>query len=144
VAIRAALLVSLALALMSCRARPVEWSELGRHRDADSAPARTTDTSILRVEPLSNQEVADLNPDDMVLVTRRIGFNDQQILDLGPELHKALLLSGAARVFYKDRVEALLRVQGEHVIISSSSRGTALYNLARHSFNEVRPSGLGR
>lgn len=138
VAIRVALLVPLAFTLAGCRAQPAEWSELGRQ----SSPDRTRNNRgrVLLIEPLSNREVADLHPDDVVRITRRIGFTDQQILDLGMDLYEALLLSGAARVMYKGKVEALLRVQGDHVLIYSGSRGSHVYNLTYGQFR-IGPSG---
>lgn len=147
VALRAVLLVPLALELMGCRARPAEWPELGSDRSGAAprsgrtAPRRD---NALRIEPLSSQEVADLSPDDIVLVARRIGFTDQQILDLGPDLHNALLLSGAARVVYKQQVEALLRVQGDYLLIYSNSRGYHMYNLSSRGFNVIGPPRSSR
>ncbi len=140
VAIRATLVIPLAWVLTGCRARPVEWPELGQEKSS----VRARGTSALRIEPVSSREVADLTPDDMVQITRRIGFTDQQILDLGPNLRSALLLSGAARVIYKDKVEAVLRIQGEYVLIYSSSRGSHMYNLARGGFGVIGPAGSSR
>lgn len=127
--------------LVGCRAQPVEWQELGA--GADGAATPRSRRTALRIEPLSSQEVADLTPDDVVRISKRIGFTDQQILDLGPDLYNALLLSGAARVVIRDRVEALLRVQGDHVLIYSNTRGSHVYNLARGGWG-VGPSGSRR
>lgn len=138
VAIRAVALVS--LALVGCRAQPVKWSELGRDDSgagARSSSARTGSTALLRIEPLSNQEVADLSPDDVVRIAWQIGFTNQQVIDLGLDLRNALALSGGAQVLYKDKTEALLRVQGGYVLIHSASRGRHVYNLSLGRFDPV-------
>ncbi len=143
VAIKSVLVTTLAWTLTGCRAQPAEWPELGYEKDGISTSRKSRSRSTLRIEPVSSQEIADLSPDDVVRIAKRIGFTDQQILDLGPDLHNALLLSGAARVRYKDQVEALLRVQGDHVLIYSRSRGSHVYNLTRGDFR-IGPSGSSR
>ncbi|MBN1360256.1 MAG: hypothetical protein JW993_06680 [Sedimentisphaerales bacterium] len=143
VAVRVVLLIPAALALTGCQARPVEWPELGQERSSPATSTVRRSRSALRIEPVVGQEVADLSPDDVVRVAKRIGFTDQQVLDLGADLHNALLLSGAARVLVRDRVEALLRVHGGHVLISSRTRGNHVYNLARGGWG-VGPSRPSR
>ncbi len=130
--IRVLLLVPLALEMTGCKAQPAEWPEL-RHEG---------EKRVIQIEPKSNREVADLHPDDVVRVARKIGLTDEQILSLGTDLHNAMLLSGAAYVLVGDEKEALLRVQGKYVLIYSASRGSFSYDLSRSDFGFVgSPSG---
>jgi hypothetical protein len=135
---RVMLPVLLASELTGCRARPAEWPELG-YRSGERARS-----SALQIVPQTNREVADLSPDDVVLIGRRIGFTDEQILDLGTQLHDALLFSGAARVFYGKRAEALLRVESGQVFIYSASRGLFVYDLSRRVLGFGGPPGSSR
>jgi hypothetical protein len=77
----------------------------------------------------SGREVVRLNPDDVVRIMQRVGFSDDQILDLGPDLYNALLLSGAAEVFYGKRTEMIFIVSNRQVQIQSHSRGTFVYDV---------------
>ncbi len=77
----------------------------------------------------SGREVVRLSPDDVVRIMQRVGFSDDQILDLGPDLYNALLLSGAAEVFYGKRTEMIFLVSNRQVQIQSHSRGTFVYDV---------------
>ncbi len=94
----------------------------------------------IQIAPQSNQEVADLSSDDVVRIMRRVGFPDDLILELGGEMHEALLYSGAARVLDNKEVEALLRINGRYVYITSRSRGTFVYDPATGEFSGSEPS----
>ncbi len=132
------LLVLLASELMGCKAQPAEWAELG-HRDG-TRPRN----NALQIVPKSSREVADLSPDDVVVIARRIGFTDEQVLDLGTQLHDALLFSGAASVFYGKTAIANLRVEGQQVFIYSASRGLFVYDLSRGLLGFGGPPGSSR
>jgi hypothetical protein len=134
-------LVPLALEVAGCR--PVEWAELGSgsNRDeprleprSESRASRRQSTSALRIVARSGHEVIRLSPDDVVRIMQRVGFSDDQILDLGPDLYNALLLSGAAEVFYGKRTEMIFIVSSRQVQIQSRSRGTFVYDVLAQQF----------
>ncbi len=139
-AVTTVLLVSVVLEVSGCRAEPVEWSELGSggRRSAASQTSQTPRSPRqvrgIQIVPQSNQEVADLSSDDVVRIMRRIGFPDDLILELGGEMYSALRRSGAARVLDKKTVEAILRINGRYVYITSRSRGTFIYDPATGQF----------
>jgi len=81
--------------------------------------------------------VADLSSDDIVRIMRRIGFPDDLILELGTDLHRTLAQSGAARVLDKREVEAVLRVSGRYVYITSRTRGVFIYDLSTGEFGNT-------
>ncbi len=139
----AALLAPVVLVVIGCHARPVEWGELGSggRRSASSTfepesqqPRQVRGISIV---PQTNQEVADLSSDDIVRIMRRIGFPDDLILELGTDLHRTLAQSGAARVLDKREVEAVLRVSGRYVYITSRTRGVFIYDLSTGEFGNT-------
>ncbi len=140
----AALLAPVVLVVIGCQARPVEWGELGsggRRRASSSTfepesqgPRQVRGISIV---PQTNQEVADLSSDDIVRIMRRIGFPDDLILELGMDLHRTLAQSGAARVLDKREVEAVLRVSGRYVYITSRTRGVFIYDPSTGEFGNT-------
>lgn len=143
----AVLSLAMVLGVGGCQAEPVEWSQLGsggRRRTSDVTFERESRTPRevrgVRIVPQSNQEVADLSSDDIVRIMRRIGFPDDLVLELGGEMHEAMLYSGAARVFNGKRVEALLRVNGRYISISSLSAGMFVYDPATGQFSGAVPS----
>lgn len=163
------ILVPLTLGVVGCRGavKPVEWSELGSgpNREqsrwesrSDSGPTRQSRQSResrpsresknregLRIVAKSNREVARLSPDDIVRIMQRIGFSDDQILDLGTDLHNALLLSGGAEVYYGKGLEMIFAVNNHQVQIQSRSRGSFVYDVAKKRFSlGASPSGGGR
>jgi hypothetical protein len=150
------ILVPLALEVVGCNGavKPVEWSELGSdsgskrpsQESRESRPSREKKNSEeLRIVAKSNREVARLSPDDIVCIMQRIGFSDDQILDLGTDLHNALLLSGGAEVYYGKGLEMIFAVNNHQVQIQSRSRGTFVYDIAKRRFSlGASPSGGGR
>ena len=88
----------------------------------------------LQVTPLSNQDVITLSADDIVALMRRAGFSDQQIWELGTDLRNALLVSGAAQVRLKDKVEAIFAVHKEYVFITTRLRGSFIYDVNAGGF----------
>jgi hypothetical protein len=122
-------LVPLALEVVGCNGglKPVEWSELGSEGKAKKQSRQDKDG--LHIVPVSNREVARLKPDDVVRIMQRVGFSDEQILELGTDLHNALLLSGGAQVVYGKHLEMILAVSNQQVHIQSRSRGTFVYDV---------------
>jgi len=127
-------LVPLALEVAGCHGgvKPVEWSELG----SESKPKKQSKQNQqgLYIVARSGREVAKLRPDDIVRIMQRVGFSDDQILDLGTDLYNALLLSGAADVYYGKSHEMIFAVNNQQVQIQSRSRGSFLYDVANGRF----------
>jgi hypothetical protein len=140
------LLVLVPLALVvGCRGglKPVEWSELGSERKPKQSRQSTPSTQGrqsrpskegLRIVAKSGREVARLNPDDIVRIMQRVGFSDDQIVELGTDLYNALLLSGRAEAYYGRDLEMIFVVNAQQVQIQSRSRGTFLYDIAKARF----------
>ncbi len=101
-------------------------------RDQQSGFGR--EAGWLEVVPKSNDQVADLSADDIVRVLQRIGFSDEHVIELGPDVHRALLLSGAAAIMNGKRMEVRLAIKGEYLFIQSNSRGRFVYSLAKGRF----------
>ena len=146
-----ALIVLVPLALEVAGCRPVEWAELGSGSSreeprwegrSESQPGRRTSTEGLRIVARSGREVVRLSPDDVIRIMQRVGFSDDQILDLGPDLYNALLQSGAAEVLYGRRTEMIFVVSNRQVRIQSHSRGTFVYDVLMQQF--VLGSARGR
>jgi len=145
-------LVPLALGVAGCGwLRPVEWAELGsgsnreplqRESRPESRPSQRRSTDGLRIVARSGREVVRLTPDDIVRIMQRVGFSDDQILELGTDLHNALLLSGGAEVLYGKRTEMIFIVSNRQVQIQSHSRGTFIYDVLMQQF--VLGSARGR
>jgi len=126
----------------------VEWAELGSgsNRDeprwegrseksrSESRPSRRRSANELRIEARSGREVVRLSPDDVVRIMQRVGFSDDQILELGPDLYQALLQSGAAEVIYGKRTEMIFVVNNRQVQIQSHSRGAFVYDVLMQQF----------
>lgn len=148
-------LVLLAGGVAGCHGglKPVEWSELGSQnkpsqtsppseprqsieRNEPSPPRKPSrkDKDVLRIVPVSNREVARLSPEDIVRVMQGVGFSNDQILELGADLHKALLLSGGAELFYGKRLEMLFAVNNQQIQIQSRTRGTFVYDVVMQRF----------
>lgn len=143
----ALVLVPLALEVVGCHGgvRPVEWSEVGSRSNRDEARPEPRSESRPKTQSRQNQdglqivarsgrEVVQLRPDDVVRIMQRVGFSDDQILELGTDLYNALLLSGAADVYYGKRLEMILAVNNQQIQIQSRSRGTFLYDVPKGRF----------
>jgi hypothetical protein len=127
------ILVFLASAAVGCHG--AGWSELGSESKPkpQSTPSKQ-DKEGLQIVAKSNREVAKLSPDDIVRIMQRVGFSDEQVLDLGTDLYNALLLSGAADVYYGKNLEMIFAVNNQQVQIQSRSRGTFVYDIAKGRF----------
>jgi hypothetical protein len=148
-------LVPLTLGLVGCNGalKPVEWSELGS-QDRPSQPRETSqpresgpprapnpprrpsrkEGDVLRIVAVSSREVARLSPEDIIRIMQRVGFSNDQILELGADLHQALLLSGGAELFYGKRLEMLFAVNNKEIQIQSRTRGTFIYDIVMQRF----------
>lgn len=133
------LLVLLPLALEVVGCSGVGWGELGsgnKPKRQQSKPAKQNNKeTTLRIVPMSNREVARrLNADDILRIMQRVGFSDQQILDLGTDLYNSLRMAGAAKIYNGERLEMIFLVNNQQVQIQSSARGTFFYDLAKGRF----------
>ncbi len=139
--VSALVLVLLALEVVGC-GRLFTW---GKEKESDPL-SLDSDPIGMQVVPRSNKDVADLSADDVVRVMQRVGFTDEQILHLGPDLHAALLKSGAAGIVIGKRTEAVFAVNGGHLFIRSRSGADFVYNLASGKFGLPTPltSDTGR
>lgn len=128
-------LVPLALEVVGCNGgfRPVAWSELGSDGGPKKQQSRQHQEG-LQIVAKSGREITRLNPDDVVRIMQRVGFSDDQILRLGTDLHNALLLSGAADVYYGGSLEMIFAVDNQQVKIQSRSRGSFIYDIAGGRF----------
>jgi hypothetical protein len=81
------------------------------------------------VIPVGNRSVIELSSDDVVQVMRRAGFSDDQILELGTDVHDGLLRSGAVQVKLDDKVEVVFAASGDDVYIGTRLRGNFIYNV---------------
>ena len=86
----------------------------------------------IRVVALSNRDVLDLSPNDVVELMRRAGFSDNQVLEYGTDLRNGLATSGAVQIKIGKKVEAVFAVNlsdGDCVFISTRLRGNFIYNV---------------
>lgn len=96
---------------------------------------RSPDESLqLRVVPQENKDQADLSAEDILRVMERVGFSDEQILQVGPELHRALQTAGAAEIKLGKKTEMAFGINGERLFITSRTRGTFVYNITSGRF----------
>ena len=127
----AVLLVTLTFAAFGCQAQPAQWSELEIGGPQQQSQRQQ---GAVRIEPQAGREVADLSPDDVIQIMRRIGFTDAQILDMGTDMRDALRMAGGARVIVREEVEALVSVSGMRVHVGSRTRGNFTYDLGSGQF----------
>jgi hypothetical protein len=90
--------------------------------------------SSLVVTGLDSSDAAGLTADDIVLVMRRAGFADDQILLIGPDLRNQLATCGGARVNGADKVEAVFAVDGQWLHCSSRRKGSFIYDVGKHEW----------
>jgi hypothetical protein len=128
-------LAPLALEAGGCRGglKPVEWSEVGANSNSQRQ-SRRSNAQGLRLVARSNRETAKLSPNDVVRIMQRVGFSDEQILELGTDLHNALFLSGGAEVYYGRNMEMIFAVSNQQVHIQSRSRGSFVYDVIAGRF----------
>jgi len=109
--------------------RPVDWS--------DSRPEREQQ-SPFRVIPRHNTQVTTLNPDDIVRIMRRVGFRDEQIVELGTGLHNAMRFQGSAVIVYKKDTLAIFAADGDFVRVRTRS-GDLDYQISKGQFVSSPP-----
>jgi len=86
-------------------------------------------TTGFKIIPVRNRHVLDLSTDDIVQVMSRAGFSDDQIMELGTDVHNGMLRSGAVQIKVEDKVQAVFAAKGDNVFISSTLTGHFLYNV---------------
>ena len=96
---------------------------------AGCTPTTTSYSSELRIVPLSNRSTFNLNAESIIQMMRRVGFTDEQIRELGADLHDSLSQAGAARIEINNMVEAIFAIHDDCVYISTRSRGSFVYNV---------------
>ena len=112
----------------------VGCAHLGKFTKGVGSLTGSKQTAKLQVTPLSNQDVIALGADDIIRIMRRAGFSDEQILQLGTDVRNALLLSGAAQVRLKDKVEVIFAVHDDYVFITTRLRGSFIYDVKAGGF----------
>jgi len=130
-----ALVLSLAAVVaMGCNSgiRPVTWAELGPRNDQQKPKSQ------FQVVAKRNLNVAVLRPADVVRIKRRVGFADEQILELGTDLANALRFSGAAEVFYRKDKLAIFVSDGDFLRIRSRV-GAFDYQISTGQFGSAAP-----
>ena len=83
----------------------------------------------IQVIPLNSRSVLDLSADDVVEIMRAAGFSDEQIIELGTEVHDALAQTGAVQIEIGRKAEAIFAVKDEDIYISTRLRGLFIYNI---------------
>ncbi|MGE5293980.1 MAG: hypothetical protein ACM3VT_04075 [Solirubrobacterales bacterium] len=121
------ILMSLALEAGGCSSwfRPVGWNDLESEERVQQSP--------FKVVPQKIPQVVSLSSDDIVRIMQRVGFQDEQILELGTDLHNAMRFSGAARIVYKKETLAIFASDGDFVRIRSRS-GSFDYQISKGQF----------
>lgn len=125
-------LVPLALEVVGCNGwvRPVDWSDMGPQSKEQASP--------FRIIPRKNLQTAALGPDDIVRVMQRVGFADEQIIELGTELHNAMRIHGSAVIVYKKETLAIFAADGDYVRVRSRS-GSFDYQISLGQFVSSSP-----
>ncbi|MCY2924370.1 MAG: hypothetical protein NT031_02860 [Planctomycetota bacterium] len=88
----------------------------------------------MRVTSLPDRDVAALRADDIVLVMRRAGFSDQEVVELGADIRNTLATSGGAMVQIGARVEAMFSVDGKFLHVTTRTKGSFIYDLVKKAF----------
>jgi len=124
-------LVLLALGGVGCNGwfRPVDWSD-----------KRPEPQSPFRVIPRHNTQVATLSPNDVVRIMQRVGFRDEQIMELGTILHNAIRFQGSAVIVYKKETLAIFAADGDFVRVRTRT-GDLDYQISKGQFVSAPPRG---
>lgn len=124
-------LVLLALEAGGCNGwfRPVDWSDTRPEREQQSP---------FRVLPRHNTQVTSLSPDDIVRIMQRVGFRDEQIVELGTDLHNAMRFHGSAVIVYKKETLAIFAADGDYVRVRTRS-GDLDYQVSKGQFVSAPP-----
>lgn len=73
------------------------------------------------------REAFALSADDVVMIMRKAGFEDAEILRLGPQLRNQIATVGGALVRSKGALEAIFAVTDDRLQVSSRRTGTFVY-----------------
>jgi hypothetical protein len=87
-----------------------------------------------QVRPLGGSGGVVLDADDVVHLMLRAGFEEERILELGPDLRDALAHGGTARIEKDNQVEAIFSVSGTEVYVSTRAHGNFVYDTGSKSF----------
>ena len=88
----------------------------------------------MRVASLPDRDVAALRADDIVLLMRRAGFSDQEIVELGPDIRNTLATSGGVMIRIGAIVEAMFSVEGNFLHVTTRTKGSFIYDLVKKAF----------
>jgi len=126
-------LVPLALEVVGCNGffRPVDWSNERPEKEQES---------LFRVHARKSAQVATLSADDIVRIMQRVGFADEQIIELGTPLHNAIRFQGAAVIYYKKEALAMFVADGDYIKIRTRS-GSLNYQVSKGQFVSSSPTG---
>jgi hypothetical protein len=101
------------------------------------APASNSASQGLQVVPRSCGQIVNLAADDIVGVMRRMGFRDDQILDLGPRLRDALRTAGGAAFVRGRQIDAMIAVSDGYLFVQSNLQGSFIYDIKDKIFAAV-------
>ena len=89
----------------------------------------------LQITAIPNNSAVDLSPRDVVSLMRASGFVDKQIYEYGPDFRQALLEFGGAQIAIGEgQVEAMYKVQGDLVWVTTMTRGNFVYDVKAGQF----------
>ncbi len=81
------------------------------------------------VTPFNAAYQTDLRPKRLILVARRAGLDNDQILQYGPAIRNALATHGACRIYSDDKVKIIMAVQGRNLYVSRHTGSSFIYDL---------------
>ena len=82
-----------------------------------------------RIAPFAGEDRTGLVADDVVLMMRQAGFEDEDIIAYGTELRNALASHGAARLEKDDVVQAIFVIKKEGVYVTTRSGKNFIYSI---------------
>lgn len=123
------LMAALALEAAGCH-NGLKWPSFGGHKEQ---------SQDLRVEQRVGGQAVSLKAPEIVGALRRIGIPDNQIPDIGANLHDALRATGAAAIIRGGQTEVVLVVSEDHLFVQSRSQGSFIYDLKDKRFIAVPP-----
>ena len=96
--------------------------------------AKRPSTKGVEVVPFANTEAIQLSADDIANILLGIGgFSPDVIMNIGGDLHQALMLKGGAEIHGNGRILAQMRVASEQIQIVAP-RGYFIYDVKTHRF----------
>lgn len=83
----------------------------------------------LNVVPIQNDDHVVLDELDIVVIMRKAGFDDDQILEIGTDVRNGLAQHGGVQLKAKDYTQAIYAVKYPYIHATSRLRGNFIYNL---------------